>query len=76
MTWASRATTIALEMVLPGLAGQWADERFGTSFLTLTGFGLGLTLALWHLIGLARAAEKQRLADKAARAEKKQNDAD
>ena len=76
MTWASRATTNAAEMVLPGLAGQWADKRFGTSYLTLIGFGLGLTLALWPLVGLARKAEEQRLGDKAAKARKKQDGTD
>lgn len=62
MKWATRATTIAAEMVLPGLAGQWADQRLGTSFLTLLGFVLGLSMALWHLILLAREAEQARLA--------------
>ncbi len=61
MKWATRATTIALEMVFPGLAGQWADKQLGTSFLTLLGFALGLTVALLHLLQLARQAETERL---------------
>ena len=63
MKWATRATTIAAEMVVPGLAGQWADERLGTSFLTLLGFTLGLSMAIWHLVLLAREAEQARIAE-------------
>ena len=62
MKWATRATTIAAEMVLPGLAGQWADKQLGTKFLTLVGFAFGLSVALWHLIQLARESEKARKA--------------
>jgi hypothetical protein len=56
-------------MVLPGIAGQWADKQLGTSFLTLTGFALGMTVALWQLIKMGRDAEQKRLAEQAARSE-------
>jgi uncharacterized protein YqgC (DUF456 family) len=52
MAWVSRIFTVALEMVLPGLAGFWLDNRFGTSFLGLVGFALGVTVGMWHLIAM------------------------
>jgi hypothetical protein len=54
MIWVSQITTIAAEMVLPGLAGQWLDKRWGTNFLVLVGFALGLTTGIWHLIAMTR----------------------
>jgi hypothetical protein len=49
--WVSRITTVAIEMVLPGLVGVWADRQLGTRVLfTVIGFAAGLTLAIWHLI--------------------------
>ena len=41
--WASRIMVVAMEMVLPGLAGHWLDEQLGT-------------VVLFLLIGLAWAA--------------------
>jgi hypothetical protein len=55
MEWVSRITTVALEMVLPGLAGTWLDDRWGTGFLGLLGFALGVTLGIWHLLQMTRA---------------------
>lgn len=54
MEWVGKITTVALEFFLPGLAGQWADERWGTSFLGLTGFAVGLAGGLWHLLRMTR----------------------
>lgn len=54
MEWVSQITTVVAEMVLPGLAGQWLDNRWGTKFLTLVGFALGLTVGIWHLIAMTR----------------------
>jgi hypothetical protein len=55
MEWVSRITAVALEMVLPGLGGQWLDRRWGTSFLGLLGFALGMTVGIWHLLQMTRA---------------------
>ena len=55
MQWVALLTTIAMEMVLPGLAGQWLDGRFGTRYLVLVGFALGLTIGLYHLLQLTKA---------------------
>lgn len=51
--WVAKITTVSLEMVIPGLIGTWLDKRWGTSFLALVGFGIGLTVALWHLLQMA-----------------------
>ena len=58
--WVSRITTVALEMVLPGLAGHWLDQRLGTGFLVLVGFVLGLTCGLWHLLAMTRPSEPKK----------------
>lgn len=52
MEWVARITTVALEMVLPGLAGDWLDDLLGTSFLVFIGFGLGLTAGIVHLLAM------------------------
>jgi hypothetical protein len=48
--WVAKITTVALEMVLPGLGGLWLDKQWGTPFLGLAGFALGLTVGIWHLL--------------------------
>jgi hypothetical protein len=48
--WVAKTTTAGLEMVLPGIAGHFLDQRLGTSYLALVGFGLGMVLGLWQLI--------------------------
>ena len=53
--WASRVMTVALEMVLPGLIGIWIDRKLGwKASCTLAGFGLGFSVALWHLLKLTK----------------------
>jgi hypothetical protein len=37
-------------MVLPGLGGQWLDGRWGTRFLALLGFALGLFGGIAYLL--------------------------
>src|SRR5215471_11082121 len=54
MEWVSRITTVVAEMVLPGLAGQWLDNRWGTTFIALIGFSLGLTAWIPHFVAMTR----------------------
>jgi F0F1-type ATP synthase assembly protein I len=62
--WVSRITVVALEMVLPGLAGYWLDQRIGTGVLfMLIGFGLGFTAATVHLVQIARFNSGSKLND-------------
>ena len=56
MEWVSRILAVSLEMILPGLAGKWLDSKLGTGFLVLLGFGLGITLAIWHLLVMTKAS--------------------
>jgi hypothetical protein len=60
MQWVSQITTVALEMVLPGIAGHWLDKRWGTEFLALLGFGIGVPLAIWHLLLLSKRDQERR----------------
>ena len=53
-TWVSRITVVALEMILPGLAGLWLDNRLGTGFLALLGFALGVPLGIRHLMAMTK----------------------
>ena len=57
--WASRLTTVSLEMVLPGLVGYWLDLRWKTQpLLTIIGFACGLALGMWHLLKMTSAQQK------------------
>lgn len=70
-TWSARIVAVALEMVLPGLGGQWLDNRIGTApLLTLGGFGLGMVGGVWHLLIMTRANKK----NLASTNQRKQND--
>ncbi len=50
MEWVTKITTVALEMVVPGLLGGWLDAKFGTGFIALAGFALGVSGGIWHLL--------------------------
>jgi uncharacterized protein YqgC (DUF456 family) len=52
--WVARITAVALTMVLPGIAGQWMDRRFGTNYCGLSGFALGLVLGISTLLALVK----------------------
>lgn len=48
--WVAKITTVALEMVLPGIFCLWLDQRWGTSYLGLIGFAAGMTVGIYHLL--------------------------
>jgi hypothetical protein len=57
--WSARIMVVALEMVLPGLAGYWLDQKLGTVVVfMLAGFGLGSTAAVVHLIRMVRTEQE------------------
>jgi hypothetical protein len=59
--WAARIISLAIEMVVPGLVGLWADNRLGTKVLfTLLGFGAGMTFAGWQLIKMTARLQRDR----------------
>jgi F0F1-type ATP synthase assembly protein I len=59
--WAARIMVVSLEMVLPGLAGYWLDQRLGTlPLVMLLGFAVGGTAAMVHLLQMTRTADRRR----------------
>jgi hypothetical protein len=61
MGWVAKITTVALEMVIPGALGAWADDRWGTGFLALLGLAVGVTVGIWHLVQMTKGQnQKQR----------------
>ena len=52
MEWVAKITTVGLVMVLPGVAGRYLDQRWGTSFLGVAGLALGVVSGFWYLIQL------------------------
>lgn len=65
VNWVAKITTVALEMVLPGVLGWWLDQQWGTgTVLTLVGFGTGLLAGGWHLYQMTADAFKNGPADK------------
>jgi hypothetical protein len=58
-TWAARIMALGLVMFLPGVAGTWLDDRFGTRFIGPTGFIVGVSLAMVRLVHLARKPERR-----------------
>jgi len=59
LEWVTRITTVALIMVLPGVAGAWADGQSGTGFLMLIGLVLGLVAGMWQLLAWTKAKPPQ-----------------
>ncbi len=62
--WVSKITVVALEMVLPGLAGHWLDGRLRTKFLAMTGFAIGIVCGMWHLLVMTGAVGRKNTNDK------------
>jgi hypothetical protein len=60
MEWVAKITTVALEMVLPGLAGRWLDAQLGTGFLVLLGFAFGLVAGISHLLLMTGAVGRKK----------------
>jgi uncharacterized protein YqgC (DUF456 family) len=58
LEWVSRILAVAAMMVLPGLAGDWADKRLGTGFLALGGFAVGVVCGIWYLLLLTKRPPK------------------
>jgi hypothetical protein len=52
--WVGRIFAVVIEMVVPGLLGQYLDSRLGTRYLVLVGFAGGLSLGLYHLLAMTR----------------------
>ena len=59
MDWAARIMAVSLEMVLPGLAEVWLDQRLGTRFIALVGFAFGLFAGMAHLMAMVSRTGSQ-----------------
>ena len=64
MSLSSMIISVAMEMVLPGLAGYWIDQRLGTKLVfLLLGLVLGVVGGMIHLVRLmspkSSASEKE-----------------
>lgn len=60
MQWVARVFAASLMMVLPGLGGQWLDDRWQTRFLGVVGFVMGLVGGVAYLIAVTRQADVAR----------------
>ena len=49
--WMGRVTT----MIAPGIFGLWADRKFGTTYLGLIGFLVGLTAGITQIVLRSRS---------------------
>ncbi len=54
---ASRAIAIMVLMVIPGVAGSYLDKWMGTQFFVVIGFVLGIGIAIFGLLYVARIAD-------------------
>ena len=59
IAWASRITTLALEFVLPTLAGWWLDGKLGSRPVgMIVGAILGFLVGMVHLLQIARGPKR------------------
>lgn len=58
--WVGRVIAVAVEMVLPGLAGHWLDRTWGWTFLAPLGFVLGVVMGVTHLIVMVQASSRNK----------------
>ena len=54
---ASRAIAVMILMVIPGVAGTYLDKWMGTQFFVVIGFVLGIGIAIFGLLYVARIAD-------------------
>ena len=73
LEWVSRILVVTVEMVGPGLLGQWLDDRWGVSFLGLLGFAIGIPLGLVHLLVMTR---QQNSASRSSRSQSSSHEKD
>ena len=60
MRWVSQITTLSLSMVLPALAGNWLDGKWGTApWLAVVGGVLGAAMGVLQLLQIVQMTEKK-----------------
>jgi hypothetical protein len=55
----SRVFAAVAVMVLPGIAGQWLDNKWGTGYLALVGFLFGVPFGIYYLLETSGALRKK-----------------
>ncbi len=55
MDLTARIGAAVFAMVVPGVAGQWLDQRWGTGFLALLGFLFGIPMGVYYLLEVSGA---------------------
>jgi ATP synthase protein I len=64
MYWATRVSSIGMQMAIPPLLGFLGDRRFGTApWLTLLGAGLGFVLSMLDVLRLSRGVDRDRIGE-------------
>jgi hypothetical protein len=58
--WAGRILAAALMMCAPGIGGTWLDRRWGTSWLALLGFAVGLVGSMAYLIAATKSLSERK----------------
>jgi F0F1-type ATP synthase assembly protein I len=59
--WASNATTVAMEMVVPILIGAWIDHRLGfKGVFAIIGGVIGMTSGIWTLLKMVEPLRRDR----------------
>lgn len=53
----SRALAVMILMLIPGIVGSYLDKWLGTQFLVVIGFVLGIGIAIFGLLYVARIAD-------------------
>lgn len=57
VNWASRVTSIALEMVVPPVIGLWIDQKLNTGVIFISaGAVLGFCTGMFSLVKMANSA--------------------
>jgi len=55
----SRVLAVMLLMIVPGVVGYFLDKWLGTQFLIVIGFIIGMVLAIFGLILVAKRADDE-----------------
>ncbi len=58
--FASRITSVCLNLVIPTVIGYWADKKLGTGHLLMfCGLFFGMAIFVWQLCSLVKSLEEQ-----------------
>ena len=58
-SWVSRIMSCTMTMVLPGIAGGYLDNHFGTSYWAVSGWILGPIVGFIQLLAITKGVDKK-----------------